>query len=435
MAATLTQAELLLHGDRSQIRDLASRLIVPEANNFIERPWGGMGIREFKRLCTLPDQVQTTGFGIGEAFELAAFDDDEEARAHPSRLRFGDGSRLSLPALLERSAEPLLGPDFVERHGACFPLLPKTLDIRELLSVQGHPSGNVEAYIIIDAEPGATIRLGFREDIEAPALQAQLDQGLRQQRQLLELLGPDSDLNALQQQLSPWFSDRRSRGGRHPRLLESVVAAENRAAAADLLDGLKRLFWDTLDRMNVVPVSAGQVIYNATPARLLQAGGPPASAEVHALGNPERREILALEIRRPGPTFRAWDNVRFPIRPVDVEAAIGALNLRRTEPSEFIVELAAVPGRPGTFRSVESEYFSIEHLRPAATMPVRVPAQPPHSLHVLRGEIEVTNGAGRSIGRLASGQSAIVPIGVGAYTVRALGTATDVVKVNLPDGV
>ena len=45
-------------------------------------------------------------------------------------------------------------------------------------------------------------------------------------------------------------------------------------------------------------------------------------AEVHALGNPEGREILALEIRRPGPTFRAWDNVRFPVRDVDVDAAL-----------------------------------------------------------------------------------------------------------------
>jgi hypothetical protein len=98
------------------------------------------------------------------------------------------------------------------------------------------------------------------------------------------------------------------------------------------LTALRTAYWDTLERLNAIPVAAGQVIYNATPARLTAVSGQPASAEVHALGSPEGRAVLALEIRRPGPTFRAWDNVRFPLRNLDIDAALAALNLQATSP-------------------------------------------------------------------------------------------------------
>src|SRR5690606_26567170 len=127
----------------------------------------------------------------------------------------------------------------------------------------------------------------------------------------------------------------------------------------------------------------------ANPPRITAATGKAASAEVHALGNPEGREILALEVRRPGPTFRAWDNVRFPLRAVDAEAAVGALNLRGTRPEEFIVEPRAVPGRAGVFCSVDGEFFRIEHLRPLPGRPVAVPAEQPHCLHLLAGAVSL----------------------------------------------
>ena len=152
---------------------------------------------------------------------------------------------------------------------------------------------------------------------------------------------------------------------------------------------------------------------------------------MHALGNPEKREILALEIRRPGPTFRAWDNVRFPLRNVDVDAAIAALNLRGTTAADFIVEPQAVRGRPGVYRSVDSRYFRVEHLRPTRDVAVTVPSEPPHSLHVISGEIDVAAEDGRNIGALARGDSALVPIGVGAYVIRT-STAAEIVKASLP---
>ncbi len=153
------------------------------ADNLVERPWGGAQLREFKRLG-----VAAAGAGaVGESFEIAADDTDDEARRYPSVVELGDGSTVTLPALLARHAETLLGAAFVARYGPRFPLLPKLLDVAELLSIQAHPPGNTEVYVIVAAEPGATIRLGFRADVDATAFAASLAQGRRDQQRVLEL--------------------------------------------------------------------------------------------------------------------------------------------------------------------------------------------------------------------------------------------------------
>lgn len=430
MSKTPTDADALLNGNEGRLRSLKSRLIVPLSNNFVERPWGGLRMREFKGFCPLPDQIQTTGLGLGEAFEIAAYDADPEAREHPSRIRLDDGSEVSLPKLLERHAAVLLGETFVRNHGRCFPLLPKTLDIRELLSVQGHPAGNVEVYIVAAADEGATLGLGFNVTMEAASLKRRLARGLEQQRALLERLPASVDEHDLHAWLSAWLVRRDA--GSDELKGELPTAAADWSSVAGILDELKQVYWQVLGALNAIPVSAGQVIYNATPARVLDETGCSIGAEVHALGNPDRREILALEVRRPGPTFRAWDNVRFPIRGVDVEAAVDALNLTATSPEEFVVEPQPVAERPGTFLSVDCEFFRIEHLRPSSARPVDVPSQPPHCLHVLSGVACFVDGAGNDLGRLARGTSAIVPIGVGAYSVSSPSDGTEVIKVSLP---
>src|SRR5690606_11281179 len=120
-----------MDGDERALDRIAAGLLKPLPWNFVERPWGGMLILANKGLCPLPDQARVTGSGLGEAFEIAAYDADEEARAYPGRLRFEDGSELALPALLRRHAEVLLGPALARAHGGAFPLLPKTLDVKE----------------------------------------------------------------------------------------------------------------------------------------------------------------------------------------------------------------------------------------------------------------------------------------------------------------
>jgi mannose-6-phosphate isomerase class I len=185
-----------------------------------------------------------------------------------------------------------------------------------------------------------------------------------------------------------------------------------------------------LDSLNAIPVKAGDVIYNANPPRITASSGKPASAEVHALGNPERRSVLALEVRRPGPTLRAWDNVRFPLRDLDIEGALDALNLAATRAEEFIVEPTLV--RPGVRRSVDGEYFRLEHLEPAPGLAVDVPASPPHCLHVLSGRVTVQRTAGGTLDSLDSGESAFVPARVGAYRVVAEEGPVSIVKATLP---
>jgi mannose-6-phosphate isomerase class I len=419
-----TIADRLLLGDRAAAAELAKCLLKPRRDNLVERPWGGKRLCEFKNLESPPC---ASGRAFGESFEISADDADDEARLHPSVLPLPDGSTITLPAVLAVHAGVLLGEAFVRRHGRRFPLLPKLLDVAELLSVQAHPPGNTEVYVIVDAEPGATIRLGFAVDVD-DEWAAKLKVGRGHQRRLLELLGEDS-ADELQALLAPWLARRDA----VPAELESALVArladrwpEVEARLASLHD----TYWLALDSLNAIPVKAGDVVYNANPPRVTAASGEPASAEVHALGNPERRGVFALEIRRPGTTFRAWDNVRFPLRNVDIETALAALNRTATRAEEFLVEPKLM--RPGVHRSVDCEYFRLEHLSPRADLAVGVPASGPHSLHALAGRVRLQRGDGSELGTLERGESAFVPAAVGAYRLLADGGEANVVRVTLP---
>ena len=220
-----TEARALLEGNPAAVDRLASKLLKPLSNNFVERPWGGSRMLEHKGL---PTARVSLGCGIGEAFEISADDRDAEARQYPSRMRFTDGSELALPRVLELHADALLGPKFVQRYGACFPLLPKTLDIAELLSVQAHPEGNTEVYVIIACDAGATIRLGFNADVDPRELDERLGAGRQEQQRLLELLVAGVDQQDLHRLLKPWLAQRNA----------STAAIEARVTAAAARRGL-----------------------------------------------------------------------------------------------------------------------------------------------------------------------------------------------------
>ena len=216
-----------------------------------------------------------TGRPFGESFEISADDGDDEARLHPSVLTLADGSTITLPALLAVHAEPLLGEAFVQRYGRRFPLLPKLLDVAELLSVQAHPPGNTEVYVIVDADPGATIRLGFAVDVDAGLWSEKLAGGRRDQQRLLELFGAEA-ADQLQAVLKPWLARR----GAEPAELEAAL----RPLLADggdwtdveaRLTALRATYWAVLDSLNAVPVKAGDVVYNANPPRIAAASGKP----------------------------------------------------------------------------------------------------------------------------------------------------------------
>jgi mannose-6-phosphate isomerase len=95
--------------------------------------------------------------------------------------RLADGQMLR--DVIAGDPEAWLGPDHVARFGADPALLVKLLDAGERLPVHSHPNGpfarehlgtkfgKTEAWIVIAAQPGAQLHLGFREPVSEAGLQ------------------------------------------------------------------------------------------------------------------------------------------------------------------------------------------------------------------------------------------------------------------------
>jgi len=238
------------------------------------------------------------------------------------------------------------------------------------------------------------------------------------------------DQYALQATLSPYFSQREQMP--EPcidHLTRWLRRASDRGALRTALDDLKRIYWYVLDLLNEVPARAGEVIHNVTPKRLSRG---PRSAEVHALGNPQGKEILALEVRRPCPTLRAWDHVRFPMREVQIGPTLAALNLQATRPEEFIAPLEPIAGAPHVLRSIEDESFVVKHLRPTANQPVELTrSETVVTLHGLRGRVQLRRPGGSVLAELQQGTSLVVPAAMGDAVVVAEDNNIEVIKIEL----
>ena len=129
MPADSTIADRLLEGDRGVAAELATGLLKPQRDNLVERPWGGDRLCAFKNLSAR----RRSDRRFGESFEISADDGDDEARLHPSVLELADGSTITLPALLAVHAERCSAKRSCSVYGRRFPLLPKLLDVAELL--------------------------------------------------------------------------------------------------------------------------------------------------------------------------------------------------------------------------------------------------------------------------------------------------------------
>lgn len=128
------------------------------------KPWGGRRLERFGKALP-PDDP------IGESWELS---DLPEGR---SVIRNGPLAGSTLAAALEAERAGLLGPADRSPDGG-FPLLIKYLDATANLSVQVHPSPayardhpeahlKSEAWVVLDAEPGAVIYAGLRPGVTA----------------------------------------------------------------------------------------------------------------------------------------------------------------------------------------------------------------------------------------------------------------------------
>src|ERR1700728_69705 len=131
------------------------------------RLWGG---RRLANLLTAP----LPGDGpIGEAWILSDRDD------HPSRVSNGSLKGQTIGQVLEQFPEQAMGKLAGRFHR--FPLLLKFLDVREMLSVQVHPTdpttAKTEAWVVLEAGAKSRIYAGLKPGTTESDLERALTNG------------------------------------------------------------------------------------------------------------------------------------------------------------------------------------------------------------------------------------------------------------------
>jgi hypothetical protein len=324
---------------------------------------------------------------VGESFEAAADPSDEEAAAHPSTVAHPRGDRALLTDLLASQDVAILGAAVLASEGPRLPLLPKFLDVSGLLSVQAHPPGNPELYVVLEADADAALYLGFKALLDPTPWQNRWTEALKALPALEADLGPEA-----QAALNAW------------------TLGDDRAAAAlppisDTHHALRALNEDTLGLLNRLSLTAGDVIFNAQPDSDGHLG-----AAIHALGSPQGGRALILEIRRPGVTYRAWDHARLPRRPLGAAEALLSVPLAGSVEGDFRV----IP-EPGPISCLaRSEAFTAWRLTAASDAPVaRNTEDRVRTLHIIEGAAQIDSAGGAL--RLKRGQSALLPAQLGAW--------------------
>lgn len=125
--------------------------------------WGGDRIIPFKHLNdTLPN--------VGESWEVSAVEGSESIVAN------GPDKGFTLPEMVRKYKEELMGEANYARFGNKFPLLIKFIDAKLDLSIQVHPDdtlakkrhncfGKNEMWYVVDADKGAKLISGFSEQL------------------------------------------------------------------------------------------------------------------------------------------------------------------------------------------------------------------------------------------------------------------------------
>ena len=135
----------------------------------VPKPWGGRRLGGVNR--RLPPEVT-----IGESWDVADLDPGATPVTDPcSRVMNGPAAGRHLADLLADDAAALLGR--VRAPNGRFPLLVKTLDARQHLSVQVHPTeayaaahpgaaSKTESWLVLAADPGSVLYLGVKAGVE-----------------------------------------------------------------------------------------------------------------------------------------------------------------------------------------------------------------------------------------------------------------------------
>lgn len=162
-----TDVEMLTCGCvvEAERRKLYPMLFEP---NLHEVVWGGTSLKQWKRLVGIDSAPDSTH--IGESWEVSAIP------SSPSVVSNGTWAGYTLPEVIARRPEAILGKRTAARYGGQLPLLVKFIDAHDDLSIQVHPDdemaqrehnkmGKSELWYILSAEPDSYIYAGFREEI------------------------------------------------------------------------------------------------------------------------------------------------------------------------------------------------------------------------------------------------------------------------------
>ena len=128
-----------------------------------EKIWGGQKLS--KKIC----KIAKGNNNIGESWEVSGIQDDM------SIVSNGFLAGNSLQELIEVYMGDLVGEEVYEKFGVEFPLLIKFIDAQDVLSIQVHPDditakerhkayGKTEMWYVVEAEKGAELISGFKED-------------------------------------------------------------------------------------------------------------------------------------------------------------------------------------------------------------------------------------------------------------------------------
>ncbi len=132
---------------------------------FQERIWGGDKIKTVLGKDFSPVNL------CGESWEVSGVDQNI------SVVKGGPLDGKDLRSLIDEYQGQLVGKAVYTQFGNEFPLLIKFLDAREDLSIQVHPddtvgrkrhnsAGKTEMWYVLEADPGATMRVGFNRNVD-----------------------------------------------------------------------------------------------------------------------------------------------------------------------------------------------------------------------------------------------------------------------------
>lgn len=142
--------------------------------NLHEVVWGGSKLAQWKGLAEMDH--------IGESWEVSAVE------SSPSVIANGTWAGYVLPEVIAKMPEAILGREVAKRYGGKLPLLVKFLDIRGNLSIQVHPDdemakrehgkmGKTEMWYVLDAEPGACLYSGFKQELTPEEYKKKVEDG------------------------------------------------------------------------------------------------------------------------------------------------------------------------------------------------------------------------------------------------------------------